>query len=106
MTTATATVAGLTKDSCNTARVTCEIKGSVDPNNPGHQKTLTGTAKDTCETCSEKADKQIKCGAVAFIDGGVLSNNEDGTATWLGWNAFTVNGTHTPAETPTGQYVI
>src|SRR5437763_12686139 len=35
MTTATATVAGLTKDSCNTARVTCEIKGSVDPNNPG-----------------------------------------------------------------------
>src|SRR5205823_11600270 len=42
----------VTKDSCNTATVTCEIKGSVDPNNPGHQKTLTATAKDTCETCS------------------------------------------------------
>src|SRR5439155_1444545 len=106
MTTATATVAGLTKDSCNTARVTCEIKGSVDPNNPGHQKTLTGTAKDTCETCSVKVDKQIKCGAGPFIDVGFVSNNEDGTASCLGWNAFTVNGTHTPAETLTVQYVI
>src|SRR2546428_707508 len=106
MTTATATVAGLTKDSCNTARVTCEIKGSVDPNNPGHQKTLTGTAKDTCETCSVKVDKQIKCGAGPFIDVGFVSNNEDGTASCLGWNAFTVNGTNTPAETLTVQYVI
>src|SRR5206468_9860010 len=35
MTTATGTVAGLTKDACNTATVTCEIKGSEDPNDPG-----------------------------------------------------------------------
>src|SRR5436190_2639298 len=66
MTTVTGTVAGLTKDSCNTAAVTCEIKGSVDPNNPGHQKTLTATAQDTCETCSVQIDKQIKCGAGPF----------------------------------------
>src|SRR5216110_3925063 len=104
MTTATATVAGLTKDSCNTARVTCEIKGSVDPNNPGHQKTLTGTAKDTCETCSVKVDKQIKCGAGPFIDVGFVSNNEDGTASCLGWNAFTIDGTNMPAESLTVQY--
>src|SRR5216110_2888276 len=96
---ATGTVAGLTKDSCNTAAVTCEIKGSVDPSNPGHQKTLTATAQDTCETCSVQIDKQIKCGAGPFIDVGFVSNNEDGTASCLGWNAFTVNGTSTPAET-------
>src|SRR5213593_88505 len=105
MTTATGTVAGLTKDSCNTARVTCEIKGSVDPNNPGHQKTLTGTAKDTCETCSVKVDKQIKCGAGPFIDVGFVSNNEDGTASCLGWNAFTMGGTSVAAEPLTVQYV-
>jgi len=95
----------VTKDSCNTATVTCEIKGSVDPNNPGHQKTLTATAKDTCETCSVEVDKQIKCGAGPFIDVGFVSNNEDGTASCLGWNAFTVNGTSTAAEALTVQYV-
>src|SRR5204863_1253264 len=88
---------GLTQNSCNTASVTCEIVGSVDPNNPGHAKTLTGTAQDTCETCSVKVDKQIKCGAGPFIDVGFVSNNEDGTASCLGWNAFTVNGTNTRA---------
>src|SRR5207244_4191468 len=56
--TATGTVAGLTKDACNTATVTCEIKGSVDPNNAGHQQTLTATAQDTCATCSVKVDRQ------------------------------------------------
>src|SRR5205809_5760223 len=95
----------VTKDSCNTATVTCEIKGSVDPNNPGHQKTLTATAKDTCETCSVEVDKQIKWGAGPFIDVGFVSNNEDGTASCLGWNAFTVNGTSTAAEALTVQYV-
>src|SRR5438094_340282 len=104
--TATGTITGLTQNSCNTASVTCEIVGSVDPNNPGHAKTLTGTAQDTCETCSVKVDKQIKCGAGPFIDVGFVSNNEDGTASCLGWNAFTVNGTNTPAETLTVQYVI
>src|SRR5436309_10934 len=104
--TATGTITGLTEDSCNTASVTCEIVGSVDPNNPGHAKRLTGTAQDTCETCSVKVDKQIKCGAGPFIDVGFVSNNEDGTASCLGWNAFTVNGTNTPAETLTVQYVI
>src|SRR5438132_5398746 len=104
--TAAGTITGLTQNSCNTASVTCEIVGSVDPNNPGHAKTLTATAQDTCETCSVKVDKQIKCGAGPFIDVGFVSNNEDGTASCLGWNAFTVNGTHTPAETLTVQYVI
>src|SRR6059058_3033427 len=104
--TATGTITGLTQNSCNAASVTCEIVGSVDPNNPGHAKTLTATAQDTCETCSVKVDKQIKCGAGPFIDVGFVSNNEDGTASCLGWNAFTVNGTHTPAETLTVQYVI
>src|SRR6266581_2182701 len=47
--TATGTITGLTQNSCNTASVTCEIVGSVDPNNPGHAKTLTATAQDTCE---------------------------------------------------------
>src|SRR5207248_1668096 len=104
--TVTGTITGLTQNSCNTASVTCEIVGSVDPNNPGHQKTLTGTAQDTCETCSVKVDKQIKCGAGPFIDVGFVSNNEDGTASCLGWNAFTVNATNTPAETLSVQYVI
>src|SRR5436189_364901 len=104
MTTVTGTVAGLTKDSCNTAAVTCEIKGSVDPNNPGHQKTLTAKAQDTCETCSVQVDKQIKCGAGPFIDVGFVSNNEDGTASCLGWNAFTIDGANVPAESLTVQY--
>ena len=38
MTVATGTATGLTKDSCNTVAVTCEIKGSVDPNNPGTRR--------------------------------------------------------------------
>src|SRR5438132_1594424 len=104
MTTVTGTVAGLTKDSCNTVSVTCEIKGSVDPNNSGHQKTLTATAQDTCETCSVQIDKQIKCGAGPFIDVGFVSNNEDGTASCLGWNAFTIDGANVPAESLTVQY--
>src|SRR5438034_6235949 len=65
--TATGTAAGLTNDSCNTAAVTCEIKGSVDPNNPGHQKTLTGKAKDTCEVpiCELAVEKTACVAAVA-----------------------------------------
>src|SRR5206468_4904084 len=105
MTTATGTATGLTKDSCNTTSVTCEIKGSVDPNNPGHPKTLTTGGQDTCETCSVKIDKQIKCGAGPFIDVGFVSNNEDGTASCLGWNAFTMGGTSVAAEPLTVQYV-
>src|SRR5881397_3169981 len=105
MTAATGTATGLTKDSCNTVAVTCEIKGSVDPNNPGHPKTLTAGAQDTCETCSAKVDKRIKCGAGPFIDVGFETNNEDGTASCLGWNAFTVNGTSVAAEALTVQYV-
>jgi len=104
MTTVTGTVAGLTKDSCNTVSVTCEIKGSVDPSNPGHQKTLTAKAQDTCETCSVQIDKQIKCGAGPFIDVGFVGNNEDGTASCLGWNAFTIDGANVPAESLTVQY--
>src|SRR5213592_2497773 len=103
--TATGTITGLTQDSCNTVSVTCEIVGSVDPNNPGHPKTLSASAQDTCETCSVKVDKQVKCGAGAFVDVGFESNNEDGTASCLGWNAFTVNGTSTAAESLTVQYV-
>src|SRR5439155_752934 len=93
------------KDACNTATVTCEIKGSVDPNNAGHQKTLTATAQDTCETCSVKVDKQIKCGAGPFIDVGFESNSEGGTQSCLGWNAFTVDGTSVAAEPLTVQYI-
>src|SRR5437016_3232591 len=101
----TGTIAGLTQNSCNTVSVTCEIVGSVDPANPSARKKLTATAQDTCETCSVKADKQIKCGAGPFIDVGFESNNEDGTASCLGWNAFTVNGTSVAAEALTVQYV-
>src|SRR5213593_856832 len=101
----TGTIAGLTQNSCNTTAVTCEIVGSVDPANPSARKKLTATAQDTCETCSVKADKQIKCGAGPFIDVGFESNNEDGTASCLGWNAFTVNGTSVAAEALTVQYV-
>src|SRR5438552_87506 len=103
--TATGTITGLTQDSCNTVSVTCDIVGSVDPNNPGHPKTLSASAQDTCETCSVKVDKQVKCGAGPFIDVGFESNNEDGTASCLGWNAFTVNGTNVAAEALTVQYV-
>src|SRR5881296_4129559 len=105
MTTATGTATGLTKDSCNTTTVTCEIKGSVDPNNPGHPKKLTAGAQDTCETCSVQVDKEVKCGAGPFVDVGFVTNNEDGTASCLGWNAFTVNGTSVAAEALTVQYV-
>src|SRR5213076_993936 len=101
----TGTIAGLTQNSCNTTAVTCEIVGSVDPANPSARKKLTATAKDTCETCSVKVDKQIKCGAGPFIDVGFVTNNEDGTASCLGWNAFTVNGTSVAAEALTVQYV-
>src|SRR5436309_4820786 len=101
----TGTITGLTQNSCNTTAVTCEIVGSVDPANPSARKKLTATAKDTCETCSVKVDKQIKCGAGPFIDVGFESNNEDGTASCLGWNAFTVNGTSVAAEALTVQYV-
>src|SRR5213080_4561857 len=101
----TGTIAGLTQNSCNTVSVTCEIVGSVDPANPSARKKLTATAQDTCETCSVKADKQIKCGAGPFIDVGFESNNEDGTASCLGWNAFTVNGTSVAAAALTVQYV-
>src|SRR5213596_4123404 len=101
----TGTIAGLTQNSCNTTAVTCEIVGSVDPANPSARKKLTATAQDTCETCSVKVDKQIKCGAGPFIDVGFETNNEDGTASCLGWNAFTVNGTSVAAEALTVQYV-
>src|SRR5438477_1780786 len=103
--TATGTITGLTQDSCNTVSVTGDIVGSVDPNNPGHPKTLSASAQDTCETCSVKVDKQVKCGAGPFVDVGFVTNNEDGTASCLGWNAFTLNGTSTAAETLTVQYV-
>src|SRR5437667_9251118 len=103
--TAIGTITGLTQNSCNTVSVTCDIVGSVDPNNPGHPKTLSASAQDTCETCSVKVDKQIKCGAGPFVDGGFVTNNEDGTASCLGWNAFTVNGTSVAAEALTVQYV-
>src|SRR6184192_14830 len=103
--TATGTITGLTENSCNATSVTCDIVGSVDPNNPGHPKTLTAMAQDTCETCSVKVDKQIKCGAGPFIDVGFESNDEDGAASCLGWNAFTVNGTSVAAEALTVQYV-
>src|SRR5438477_404566 len=98
-------IAGLTQNSCNTTAVTCEIVGSIDPANPAARKKLTATAKDTCETCSVKVDKQIKCGAGPFVDVGFVTNNEDGTASCLGWNAFTVNGTSVAAEALTVQYV-
>src|SRR5438874_4805136 len=101
----TGTIAGLTQNSCNTTAVTWEIVGSVDPANPAARKKLTATAQDTCETCSVQVDKQIKCGAGPFIDVGFVTNNEDGTASCLGWNAFTVNGTSTAAEALTVQYV-
>src|SRR6059058_1695731 len=101
----TGTIAGLTQNSCNTTAVTCEIVGSVDPANPSARKKLTATAQDTCETCSVKVDKQIKCGAGPFIDVGFETNDEDGAASCLGWNAFTVNGTSVAAEALTVQYV-
>src|SRR5207249_2161881 len=68
--TATGTITGLTQNSCNTVSVTCDIVGSVDPNNPGHPKTLSASAQDTCETCSVKVDKQIKCGAGRDVEPG------------------------------------
>src|SRR5437667_156050 len=65
--TVTGTAAGLTNESCNTATVTCEIKGSVDANNPGHQKTLTGKANYTCEVpiCSLAVEKTACVAAAA-----------------------------------------
>src|SRR5205823_2792568 len=47
MATATGTVKDLTNDSCNTATVTCDIKGSQD--GQGNAKKLSAKAKDTCE---------------------------------------------------------
>src|SRR5207253_6638571 len=100
----TGTIAGLTQNSCNTVSVTCEIVGSVDPANTSQRKKITATAQDTCETCSVQVDKQVKCGAGSFIDVGFVTNNEDGTASCLGWNAFAVDGTNMSAESLTVQY--
>src|SRR5436309_10394590 len=41
---------------------------------------------------SVQVDKQIKCGAGPFVDVGFVGNNEDGTASCLGWNAFRAEG--------------
>src|SRR6266516_1549585 len=56
-------------------------------------------------TCSVQVDKEVKCGAGPFVDVGFVSNNEDGTALCLGWNAFTIDGTNMAAEALTVQYV-
>src|SRR5206468_9618327 len=81
------------------------IVGSVDPANPSARKKLTATAQDTCETCSVKRAKENTSGPQSRADVVFLPNNEKGTASCLGWNAFTVNGTSTAAETLTVQYV-
>jgi len=86
--TATGTVTGLTKNSCNTTSVTCDIKGSVDPNNPGHEKKLSATAQDTCETCSVQVDKQISCGnASCTNDADCMTQTGDANAKCLSTNA-------------------
>src|SRR5438128_12646088 len=69
----------------------------------GHPKTLSASAQDTCETCSVKVDKQVGRGAGREGDVGFVTNNADGTASCLGWNAFTVNGTSVAAEALTVQ---
>src|SRR5206468_647537 len=90
------------RDTNGNSAVTCEIKGSVDPSKAGHQKTLTATAKDTCESCSAQVDKQVKCGAGPFVDTGFVTNNEDGTGSCIGWNA----GNGMPAEAISVQYAV
>src|SRR6266478_5760610 len=84
--------------------------------NPCPQGTLHDSASDDAFqsnktvsvgvlTCSVQVDKEVKCGAGPFVDVGFVSNNEDGTASCLGWNAFTIEGTSVAAEALTVQYV-
>src|SRR5437764_15469204 len=56
------------------------------------------TSQDTSASGTVRGLKFRHCGARPFIDVGFESNNEDGTASCLGWNAFTVNGTSVAAE--------
>ena len=65
MATATGTVKDLTNDSCNTATVTCDIKGSQD--GQGNAKKLSAKAKDTCEVpiCKLAVEKTACVAAVA-----------------------------------------
>src|SRR6266581_2151442 len=48
-TTVKGVVSGLTKTACNTASVTCDIVGSVDPANPPQPKKLAATDSNICE---------------------------------------------------------
>src|SRR5712692_6015762 len=103
---------GLTTNSCNVASVTCSIVGSVGPKTI----TATGPDTcEVCEaqvdkqvSCGDAActtdadcrpptgettDPNAACLAVTgvtgkrcFIDVGFVTNNEDGTATCIGWN--------------------
>jgi len=65
MATATGTAKDLTNDSCNTATVTCDIKGSQD--GQGNAKKLSAKAKDTCEVpiCELAVEKTACVAAVA-----------------------------------------
>src|SRR5439155_874018 len=56
-TTVKASVSGLTTNACNTASVTCEVVGSVDPANPSQQKKITATDSAVCEVPSVKIEK-------------------------------------------------
>src|SRR5207244_1170711 len=98
-------VHGLTADACNTVSVTCDIVGSVDAT--GQVKKLTAKAQDVCEVqpCAIQVDKQVKCGAGAPVDVG-FNPPDDGVNSCIGWNAFTVDGVSTAAETVTVQYQV
>src|SRR5438094_356685 len=65
MATVTGTAKDLTNDSCNTAMVTCDIKGSQD--GQGNAKKLSAKAKDTCEVpiCKLAVEKTACVAAVA-----------------------------------------
>src|SRR5262249_39125901 len=76
---------------------------SCDP--PGSPLAGGGLCGPTCQPCGVQAGKQGKSGGRPFVDIGFVSNNEDGTASCLGWNAFIANGTSNAAESVTVQYV-
>src|SRR5438034_8625397 len=50
-------VSGLTTNACNTASVTCEVVGSVDPATPSQPKKITATDSAVCEVPSVRIEK-------------------------------------------------
>jgi hypothetical protein len=68
---------------------------------PDQFGTGSGTTTPTFPpVCAVKVDKQVACNGVDFVDAQLVTNNQDGTISCTGWNAFDNN----PAEAVAVRY--